>query len=186
MLRRMHRIVKKRIHNIARRFKKIVPFQNPVFLSNLLSGKTAIITGATSGIGKAIGIAFLHSEANVIFTGRNQKKLDILKDELENLENGKYKNKFETALLDISKVSDIENQISKIIKITKFDLIDILVNNAGINFGFEFGKTLKTDFEKIIETNIEGTYFLSQRVAHYMKDNNIHGNILNILSSSSN
>lgn len=186
MIRRIYRTLRKRIHNMAGRFKKIVPFQNPVFFSKLLVGKTAVITGATSGIGKPIGIAFLHSEANVIFTGRSQEKLDVLKDELEQLEGGKYKNKFETALLDISKVLDIENQFSKIMEITKFNLIDILVNNAGVNFGFEFGKTLKSDFEKVFETNMEGTYFLSQCVAHYMKDNNIHGNILNILSSSSN
>lgn len=186
MIRSVYKVIKQLILDTTRRFKKIVPCYIPLLFSDLLDGKTALITGATSGIGKAIAIAFLRSKASVILTGRNQEKLDTLKKDLELLNDGKYKDKFEIALFDVSNIAEIEKQFSKIIKETKFHLIDILVNNAGINYGFEFGKTVKADFEKIVATNFEGLYFLSQCVAHYMKDNKIQGNILNILSSSSN
>ena len=62
--------------------------------------------------------------------------------------------------------------------------IDILVNNAGILSQKTFGETKVGDFERVIRTNAESVYFLSQAMYKYMKENKIKGNILNITSSS--
>ena len=62
--------------------------------------------------------------------------------------------------------------------------IDILVNNAGILSRNNFGEAEIDDFEKVIKTNAESVYFLSQAVYQYMKKNEIKGNILNVTSSS--
>ena len=62
--------------------------------------------------------------------------------------------------------------------------IDILVNNAGVISKTHFGKTDEKDYNLVMETNLKGTYFLSEIVSNYMIENGIKGNILNISSSS--
>lgn len=62
--------------------------------------------------------------------------------------------------------------------------IDILCNNAGVQ-GATFGSANEDDFDNVMDTNYKGAFFLSQIFAHYMIDNKIEGNILNIASSSS-
>ena len=68
--------------------------------------------------------------------------------------------------------------------LVKNQKIDILVNNAGILSQKTFGETEIEDFEKVIRTNAESVYFLSQAMYQYMKKNKINGNILNVTSSS--
>lgn len=186
MIKRLYHSIKKNIHKTARKLKKTIPFDNPVFYSNLLAGRTAYITGATSGIGKSIGIAFLHSGAKVIFTGRNKEKLAMLEKELLSLEDGRYKDLFETKTIDISDTKNLDYQWKESALNSRFDDIDILVNNAGVLCGDNFGNTKIEDFEKVLKTNLEGTYFLSQLFARYLVGKKKSGNILNILSSSAN
>lgn len=78
------------------------------------------------------------------------------------------------------------NEICKNISggVNNLQKISILVNNAGV-LGGEFGRTTEEKYDEIMDTNLKGAFFLSQIVAHYMVDNHIEGNILNIGSSSS-
>ena len=62
--------------------------------------------------------------------------------------------------------------------------IDILVNNAGVGNGV-WGKTSEEEYDNVMETNLKGLFFLTDKVAHYMIDKGIKGNILNVCSSSS-
>ena len=62
--------------------------------------------------------------------------------------------------------------------------IDILVNNAGV-LGASFPNAQEEEYDAVLDTNLKGVFFLSQLIGKYMKENNIHGNILNIASSSS-
>lgn len=84
-------------------------------------------------------------------------------------------------LFDISKVDDIECRFNSIIEETN---IDIFVNNAGINQGNNFPDTKEADFDRVVNVNLKGMYFASQLFAKYMVKENIHGNILNVTSSS--
>ena len=186
MIKKIYRFARRNMINFSRKFKKIVPVQIPIYHSELLHDRTALITGSTSGIGKSIAEAFLNSGANVILTGRNENKLVDLKNEFINRLGDSYNKKIEIAIFDISKIEEIENQFINLLKFSKLGKIDIFVNNAGINLGRNFGYSEIQNFEDVIRTNLEGTYFASQLFSRYMKEQKIQGNILNIASSSSN
>ena len=98
--------------------------------SQLLEGKTAIITGGTSGIGKAIAIAFVKSGSKVIITGRSKDRIDKAVEEIKKSANG---NSVTGIVVDNSNVDSINSAIDTLIKSN--NTIDILVNNAGINGG---------------------------------------------------
>lgn len=149
--------------------------------NQLLIGRTALVTGGTSGIGKEIARAFLNAGANVIITGRNEERLEKAKAELQETA---YSGFVKTIVLDNSDVASIPQKIKSIIGFLEGHTLDILVNNAGVGNGGSFRKGTEEEFDKIIDTNLKGTFFLSQIVAKYMKENKVKGNILNISSSS--
>jgi NAD(P)-dependent dehydrogenase (short-subunit alcohol dehydrogenase family) len=64
-------------------------------------------------------------------------------------------------------------------------MFDILVNNAGYVGGGSFGNTSESEYDAVLDTNLKGTYFLSQEVARCWIENGTHGNILNVCSASS-
>lgn len=149
--------------------------------SELLRGKTALITGGTSGIGKAIVKAFVDAGANVIITGRDKSRIDKAICEIK--EDTKSNN-IEGFVLDNSNVSMIETSLNKLFESQKGFHIDILVNNAGINGG-SLSTCSEKEFDDVIDTNLKGTVFLTRKIAQKMIDSKSHGNILNICSSSS-
>lgn len=154
----------------------------PCLEGHFLDGRKALITGGSSGIGYAIAKSFLANGADIALCGRNVAKLENAKEKLceachcDSL-------KIDTLVLDISKVEDMKKSL--LAYLAKNDQkIDIFVNNAGINGGDLFPNTREEDYDKILETNLKGMYFISQEIANYMIRNQIPGNILNITSSS--
>ncbi len=146
----------------------------------LLKGRTALITGGTRGIGKAIAEAFLNAGANVIITSRSQENVDAVVRDLSSRYSTQYVYGVAMDNSDTKRIKDIFVQITQTIP----HKIDILVNNAGI-LGGNFGKTAIDEFSKIVDVNLKGVFFLSECVVEYMKSNGIAGNILMIASSSS-
>ena len=166
--------------------KKLIKVQKekiliPCLEGKILNGKSAFITGGSSGIGYAIANSFLKNGANVVISGRNIKKLKDTKRELVK-ECQCNEEMVDILELDISSVSKMK---SKLLEFLEGKRIDIFVNNAGINEGQLFPNTSEEDFERVVETNLKGMYFISQEIAKYMVNNKIEGNILNITSSSS-
>lgn len=153
----------------------------PRFQSNLLSERCAFITGGTSGIGYAIAKSFLDSGAKVVICARNYDRLKNAKMKLID-ESNCNTDRIEIFEIDISSVQNVINKLPHILESNK---IDIFVNNAGINGGDIFPNTSEEDYDRILDTNLKGMYFVSQEVAKYMVKNKIKGNILNITSSSS-
>lgn len=152
------------------------PVYIPVLQSQMLEGRTALVTGGSSGIGYAIAKSFLQSGAAVIITGRNKSKLDSTVEDLK-----KY-GSIHSIVFNISDVSNIESQFKAAVELA--GSIDILVNNAGVNSGLKFGKVTEDDYDTVMDTNLKGAFFLSQVAAVYMKDAQIKGNILMVGSSS--
>lgn len=152
---------------------------NLIGQNDLLKGRCAIITGGTSGIGFAIAKAFVNAGANVVITGRN---IDRVKDAVSKLPRG-------SALgyqLDNSKIECFETIFQKIqdgCKRVGFSQIDILVNNAGVN-SKRMPNATEEDYDLVLDTNLKGTFFLSQLFGKYLITNDIKGNILNISSAS--
>lgn len=149
--------------------------------NDLLKSRVALITGGTSGIGFSIAQAFLNSGATVIITGRNDERI---KEACIKLESDLYKGKILGAVLDNTKVETFENTFHNVIKQLEGKQIDILVNNAGV-LGRHISTATIDEYDKVMDTNLRGVFFLCQMFGKYLKDNSIKGNILNIASSSS-
>lgn len=152
--------------------------------SCLLKERCAIITGGTSGIGYAIAKAFVQAGASVIITGRNQERIN---QAIKNLQSYTTDSLVLGYVLDNTKVNIFASFFKNII----FEIngkgisqIDILVNNAGVNFR-GMPNVVEDEYDKVLDTNLKGTFFLSQMFGKYLVKNKIHGNILNIASASS-
>lgn len=114
----------------------------------MLNGKTALITGGTAGIGKAIAVAFAKHGAKVAIFGQNEERGAQVVAELG-----------EGALFvktDISSFTETEKSIQHVLK--EFGTIDILVNNAGITRDGLLLKMTEDDWDKVIETNLKSCF----------------------------
>lgn len=149
--------------------------------SDLLKGRSALITGGTSGIGLAIAKSFIEAGANVIITGRNQERAKAAAQKL--CEETKTEGKAFGLELNNKDVSSFECRFFEACNLAN-SKIDILVNNAGIN-GPTIESVTEEQYDDIMDTNLKAAFFLSRIVGRYMIDNHIKGNILNIASASS-
>jgi 3-oxoacyl-[acyl-carrier protein] reductase len=143
---------------------------------NDLKNKNALITGAGKGIGKAIAIALAKEGVNVILVARTQ-------DEIENVA-AKARALRVKALAITADVADINSVNSAVEKaLAEFKTIDILINNAGIA---AFGKFLElepADWERIIQVNLMGTYYVTRAILPNMIERQT-GDIINISSTA--
>ena len=145
-------------------------------MNQILKGKNCLITGATGGLGKEIAKEFAKNSCNLFLTGRNDEKLNSLKNELQN---DQIKIDFEAA--DLSDVDDIQKLIDK----TKntFSNIDILVNCAGIFPVKLLSDSTMDDFEKCFSVNVKAAFVLCKEFSQGMISKK-WGRIVNIASSS--
>ena len=153
---------------------------NVSYLSDgtLLEGKTVLITGGGSGIGKYIAIAALEQKASVIITGRNEHKLRQTCEELNNKGDITY------IAWDITKIKEIPVQISKLDDKYKKG-IDILVNNAGIQPKEFFPNVSEDEWNRIYEVNSKGTFFMCQEFSKYWESKHVTGKQHKIINISS-
>lgn len=128
-----------------------------------LTGKVAIITGSTRGIGNAIARTMAHYGASVVITGRKQEACDKVAAEIE-AEGGKALG----VATDVTSAEARANLIAKTVE--KFGRVDILVNNAGT--GGEPKKMIDMDeayFDHYVEADYKALYFMSQAAARQMQ-----------------
>lgn len=138
--------------------------------------KTALITGATSGIGKATAEHFAKNGVNLVLCGRRQERLDELKDEL-----GKY-SQIHTLVFDVrdrnavlEKIGSLPNEFSK---------IDILVNNAGNAHGLDpIESGSLDDWDAMLDINVKGLLYVSKAILPQMVERK-SGHIINIGSTA--
>ncbi len=130
-------------------------------------GKTAIITGGSKGIGKAICDFLWQLDCNVIATGTSVNKKGF-----------PSKNRWRYLQLDLLDQDSIESFIRTI---KKLDHIDVLINNAGINIIESIDKLKKDNWDKILQVNLTGPMLLTKEVSFVMKRKK-KGKILNVSS----
>lgn len=134
----------------------------------------ALITGATSGIGKSTAEIFAKNGYNVIITGRRQERLAEFKNHLES----NYKIKVHTLCFDIRKLAEVEKAINELP--VEFKNIDVLVNNAGLAAGLSAIQDGNIDhWERMIDTNIKGLLYVTKHICRLMIENK-KGHIINV------
>jgi 2-dehydro-3-deoxy-D-gluconate 5-dehydrogenase len=138
-----------------------------------LSGKTAVVTGANTGLGQAIAVALSQAGASIVAVGRSAM------DETERLcrETG---TKFHSVQADLSSLEPIERIVSEAASVS--GRIDILVNNAGIIRRADAIEFTEKDWDDVMNVNLKSTFFLSQAVARTMLADERGGKIINIAS----
>jgi 3-oxoacyl-[acyl-carrier protein] reductase len=136
-----------------------------------LSGKTALITGATRGIGRAIADVFNEAGANVLLTGTKQSEIDQLNSENED-------QAIKWIMADFSTLDRI-NLFTNGLKNMK--PIDICVNNAGINIIKPFDEVSHKEYEQLMSVNLSAPFSIVQSIIPNMKKQN-YGRIVNIAS----
>jgi NAD(P)-dependent dehydrogenase (short-subunit alcohol dehydrogenase family) len=144
-----------------------------LFLKDInLKGKTALVTGATKGIGRGTVIALAQAGGNIIAIGRNQKELESLKKVIK-----KFKVKYTSFNCDVNNYELIKDFISKLKK------LDILVNNAGTNIPEPFLNVKKKSLETLLNVNTKAVFNVAQLCANQIiKLNKKGGSIINISS----
>ena len=146
-------------------------------MNQILQGKNCLITGATGGLGKEIAKEFAKNDCNLFLTGRNNEKLNTIKNELGNSKN-KIKIDFEDA--DLSDDDEIQKLIEKV-KST-FTNIDILVNCAGVFPVKSLSDSTVEDFENCFSVNVKAAFILCKEFSQGMISKK-WGRIINIASS---
>ena len=140
--------------------------------------KTVLITGASQGIGASMALEFAKNNYNIILNYNNSEQKDFdLKEELEK----NYSVKVLTIKADVSKEDEVKNMVDVAIK--EFQKIDVLINNAAIAIDCDFWNKKVSDFKKILDVNLIGTFLVSKYVGKNML-NNHKGNIINIASTN--
>ena len=137
-----------------------------------LTGKTALVTGASKGIGASIAIAMAQAGADVVLVGRSQDSLSATRTAIENL--GRTT---ETLIADV----ESRDQIAAAFKSIEQLNVEIVVNNAGSISRAPAIETSLEDWDRIIDTNLNSVFQISQLCAKSMLARG-HGRIINIAS----
>ena len=142
------------------------------------SGKVALVTGSSSGIGAAIAVQFAQYGANVTISGRNAENLDKVANKIAEVSNGVK------ALQIIGDLTTDDSLPKRLIDetITKFGRLDFLVNNAGASTpnGKLDSPNLMEEFDKVYKLNVRSIVELTQLAAPHLEKTK--GNIINISS----
>ena len=137
-----------------------------------LTGKVAIVTGTSRGLGQYLGRALAKAGADLVITSRNVSALRPFQKEIEAL--GR---RVLPLTLDVRDHDSIQKMAEA--AVAHFGKIDILVNNAGCNVRKPALEVSWEDWNLILETNLRGTFFVSQAVARHMIPRK-YGRIINI------
>ena len=137
-----------------------------------LTDKIALVTGGSSGIGRAIAESLIQAGTRVAITGRDRTKLENTATAI-----GAH-----AIQADVSKEEDVERTYKEVL--TNFGDLDILINNAGLGVFKPLVETDLEDFERVIATNVTGAMLMGREAAKIFISRN-GGHIVNIASTAS-
>ena len=144
---------------------------------NSLKGKTVLVTGGATGLGKSMATYFLELGANIVIASRKQEALDKAKDELINLHGGNVVG----ISCDVRNYDEVENILKKIKE--QFGQLDILVNNAAGNFISPTERLSHRAFNIILDIVLKGTCNFSLAVGKDWIKSKQKGKMLNIVTT---
>ena len=130
-----------------------------------MKNKVIIITGASSGIGKALAFALAKKGNKLVLAGRNKEKLNAVLQKMNEVNISAI-----SIVTDVCKKEDCKNLINKCI--TEFGRIDVLINNAGISMRALFNESDLEIIDKVMNTNFWGTVFCTKYALPYLLQSN--------------
>ena len=139
-----------------------------------VSGRVALVTGASQGIGRACALALAEGGATIALAARNQEKLTQVLDEIQS-----KSGKAASFGMDVSNEDSVKAAIKSAVQ--QFGRIDILVNNAGITHDTLLLRMKRADWDSVLQTNLSGAFFCTQAVIGSMLKQR-WGRIVNITS----
>lgn len=138
--------------------------------------KVVIVTGGSSGMGKAIAKKQAEEGWNVMITGRTQETLEAAKEEIET-----FAGQVAVCRMDVRSVEDVEQMITE--TAGRFGTIDALVNNAAGNFICPAEKLSVNGWKAVIDIVLNGTFYCSQAAGRYWIKEKKRGQILNMVAT---
>ncbi len=148
-------------------------------MSKRLKNKTALVTGASSGIGRAIAIRFAEEGASVTVADIRQNPREGGKPTHEIIQSRGGKAQFIKA--DVSSIKDIKKAVE--VTVNQYGSLDIMVNNAGIYPGFKpIEEVTEEDYDQLMDINLKGAYFGAKVAIETMKKQKNGGVIINMSS----
>lgn len=152
-------------------------YNSPMLREDALKGKTIVITGGGTGLGKAMGIYFLKLGANLVITSRKQEVLQKTADELEEKTGGKVL----AVACDVREVVQVENVLTQTLE--HFGSVDVLLNNAAGNFISPTERLSANAFSSIIDIVLKGTVNCTLTFGkHWIKEKQA-ATVLNIVTT---
>ena len=138
-----------------------------------MGNKVAVITGASSGIGRASAARFAQDGYDVVAVGRNESELNDLRDTSRN-----GSGSIQVALADITEYSQVDRVLAE--TNDKFSRIDVLVNAAGIIKNGTIENTTLDEWDKMLNINLRSVFYLMQKCLPFLEQTK--GNIVNVSS----
>ncbi|GAA4207711.1 SDR family oxidoreductase [Pedobacter jeongneungensis] len=152
-------------------------YNSPMLREDALKGKTIVITGGGTGLGKAMGVYFLKLGANLVITSRKQDVLQKTAGEMEEKTGGKVL----AIACDVREVEQVENVLAKTLE--KFGSVDVLLNNAAGNFISPTERLSANAFSSIIDIVLKGTVNCTLTFGkHWIKEKQA-ATVLNIITT---
>ena len=142
-----------------------------------LTGKVAVVTGASEGIGEAIALGLADVGADAVLCSRRKEKLDIVKAKIE-----KLGRRAEVFAMDVSQVKEIENLKEFVLQ--RFGKADILVNNAAFTVTKPAWEVTEEEWDVMVDTGLKGLFFCCTKIGSIMKKQR-YGKIINLSSTFS-
>jgi NAD(P)-dependent dehydrogenase (short-subunit alcohol dehydrogenase family) len=141
-----------------------------------MKGKTAIVTGGSNGMGKAIAARLCQEGANVVITARNEERLEAARQEMET-----FSGQVLAVPMDVRELDQVEATVKKAKEV--FGRVDYLVNNAAGNFVVPAEKLSPNGWKAVVDIVLHGTWFFTQTVAKDWIANGQAGSIVNIVAT---
>jgi NAD(P)-dependent dehydrogenase (short-subunit alcohol dehydrogenase family) len=138
-----------------------------------MEGKIVIVTGASSGIGRATAFEFVRNGATVIGVGRIDTELSTLRDETNGL-----KGALKTYIADVTEFTQVDRLVRETAE--KYAQIDVLVNSAGILKGGNIENTTVSDWDKMMNINVRSVFYMVQKCVPLLE--RTKGNVVNVSS----
>ncbi|MEL6124282.1 MAG: SDR family NAD(P)-dependent oxidoreductase, partial [Bacteroidota bacterium] len=140
--------------------------------------KIVLVTGATSGIGKAVARIFSKKGYDLVITGRRKERLKEIKDKYE----GKYANQILPLTFDVRDKEAVKESLKSLKG--EWKNIDLLINNAGLASGIDpIHKAKLEDWDRMIDTNVKGLLYVTRIVSEHMVKRQ-DGHIINVCSTA--